>query len=123
MKVLIAEDNTLISKTLEMFLKKEGYETICCMDGLEAMEKIEKYNPDIIVVDIMLPYFSGLEILGKVKQSNSPVPVIVTSAMGQDSVMDEAYGLGADAYIPKPFHIDDLTSHICALTEPEAAVA
>lgn len=121
MKILIAEDDFLILKTLELCLKKEGYKLICCIDGLDAMEKIKATSPDLIIVDIMLPFFSGLEILGKIKQS-CRVPVIVISAMGQQNVVDEAMRLGADGYISKPFNIDLLTSQIARLTTPAVAV-
>ncbi|MCW3110595.1 MAG: response regulator [Segetibacter sp.] len=112
MKILIAEDDSLILKTIELCLKKEGFEMICCLDGLDAMEKIQLLNPDLIIVDIMLPYFSGLEIVGKVKQNGSSTPIIVMSAMGQQGVVDEALKLGADDYIPKPFNIKVLNSMI-----------
>jgi two-component system, OmpR family, response regulator VicR len=116
MKILIAEDDSLILKTMELCLKKEGFEVICSVDGLDAMEKIEAYKPDILILDIMLPYFSGLEIVGKVKQSENPVPTIVLSAMGQQAVADEAIKLGADQYMTKPFNIHSLTAHITRLT-------
>ena len=119
MKILIAEDDSLILKTMELCLKRDGYEMICCSDGLEAMEKIQLHNPDVIIVDIMLPYLSGLEIVGKVKQTNSEVPIIVISAMGQQAVVDEAIKLGADEYISKPFNINVLTSHITRLTSKQ----
>lgn len=112
MKILIAEDDSLILKTMELSLKKEGYEIICCLDGMDAMEKIQSQCPDLIIVDIMLPYFSGLEITGKVKQNGNPTPVIVISAMGQQAVADEAMRLGADDYISKPFNIKVLSSMI-----------
>jgi two-component system response regulator VicR len=116
MKILIAEDDSLILKTMELCLKKDGYEIICCMDGLSAMEKIEQHHPDLIIVDIMLPYFSGLEIVGKVKQNENATPIIVISAMGQQDVVEEALKLGADQYISKPFNIRSLTDHITRLT-------
>ena len=116
MKILIAEDDPFIMKILQMSLNKAGYEFICCIDGLEAMKNIELHKPDIILVDIMLPYFSGLEILGNVKQSAHPVPVIVVSAMGQMSVIDEAMKLGADGYISKPFTMETLFSNINQLS-------
>jgi DNA-binding response OmpR family regulator len=123
MKILIAEDDSLILKTIELCLKRDGFEIICCTDGLEAMEKIERYNPDLIIVDIMLPYFSGLEIVGKVKQHSNSVPIIVISAMGQQTVVEEAMKLGADEYISKPFNIAALTAHINRLTTREEVMA
>lgn len=112
MKILIAEDDTLILKTLQMCLKTDSNEIMGCMDGLEAMEKIESWQPDVIIVDIMLPYFSGLEIVGKIKQFEKQIPVIVMSAMGQQEVVEEALNLGASDYISKPFNINKLTELI-----------
>lgn len=120
MKILIAEDDSLILKTMELCLKRDGFDIICCVDGVEAMEKIDLLKPDLIIVDIMLPYFSGLEIVGKVKQNEHAVPVIVISAMGQQAVVDEAMKLGADEYLSKPFNINTLTSYILNLTSQKA---
>ena len=122
MKILIAEDESLIMKTMELCLKREGHEIICCMDGLIALEKIEENNPDLIILDIMLPYISGLEIVGKVKQMGSTVPIIVISAMGQQAVAEEALKIGANEFISKPFNINELISHISRLTTLEVAV-
>ncbi|MDB5250512.1 MAG: response regulator [Segetibacter sp.] len=120
MKILIAEDDSLILKTMEFCLKREGHEIIACIDGMEAMGKIEETKPDLIILDIMLPYFSGLEIVGKIKQELNAVPVIVISAMGQQEVVEEAMRLGADEYISKPFNITELVSHIARLTATAA---
>lgn len=116
MKILIAEDNMLIAKTLELCLQKDGYQIICSFDGLEAINKIETENPDLIIVDINLPSYSGLEILAKVKQNDAFVPVIVISSEGQQKVIDEARQLGADEFISKPFNINTITSKIERLT-------
>ncbi len=116
MKILIAEDDALSMKIMEWCLKKEGYEVICTIDGIEAMEKINFHQPDLILVDIMLPYFSGLEILSKVKQNGITAPVIVISAMGQQDVIDEALKLGAYGYISKPFNMNELGSYIMQIT-------
>jgi two-component system response regulator VicR len=112
MKILIAEDDSLILRTMELSLKKEGYEVIGCKDGMDAMEKILLHAPDLIIVDIMMPYLSGLEIVGKVRQTGDLTPIIVLSAMGQQAVVDEAMKLGAEDYISKPFNIKVLSSMI-----------
>lgn len=121
MKVLIAEDDSLILRTVQMFLKKEGYDVISCSDGKDALEKFESHNPDLIITDIMLPYLSGLEITGKVKQSANSIPVIITSSMCQQSVTNEAESLGADAFIPKPYNINTLLLNISNLTRYRVA--
>jgi DNA-binding response OmpR family regulator len=122
MKILIAEDESVVLKMMELSLKKIGYEVICCKDGLETMEKVQLDNPDVIVVDIMLPYFSGLEIAGKLRQNGNTVPIIVISALGQQTVVDEALKLGANDYIAKPFNINVLNAKIKEHTGEAASV-
>ena len=114
MKILIAEDEALILQTLELKLKKEGYEVIGCVDGLDALQKIDSEQPDLIITDIMMPYMSGLEVVRKVKNdlSSKNIPVIVLSTMGQESIVEEAYDLGADDYLKKPFSLSELSIRI-----------
>jgi len=72
MKILIAEDEPLMRKTICMKLEKEGYTVDSCVDGKEALQKLEEGFPDIVITDIMLPYASGLEILQFVKKKEQP---------------------------------------------------
>lgn len=118
MKILIAEDEPLILQTLELKLKKEGFEVIGCVDGLDAIQKIDSEKPDLIITDIMMPYMSGLEVVRKVKQDNGgrDIPVIVLSTMGQENIVEEAFDLGADDYLKKPFSLSELTIRIKKLS-------
>lgn len=68
MKILVAEDEPMLLKTIELKLKKEGYEVIATGDGRDAIARIEKDNPDLVISDIMMPYASGLEVVSLVKQ-------------------------------------------------------
>ena len=119
MKILIAEDEPLILQTLELKLKKEGYQVIGCTDGLDALQKIDTEQPDLIITDIMMPYMSGLEVVRKVKQEENPsnIPVIVLSTMGQESIVEEAFELGADDYLKKPFSLSELSIRIKRLAK------
>jgi DNA-binding response OmpR family regulator len=114
MKILVAEDEAIMLKTIELKLKKDEHEVIICSDGKVALQKIEEERPDIIVTDIMLPYSSGLEIVGIVRNGNinKNIPIIILSAMGQESVVEEAFSLGADDYITKPFSLTELSIRI-----------
>jgi DNA-binding response OmpR family regulator len=111
-KVLVVEDNPLMLKTIEMKLKKDGYETICCSDGKTALEKLASEMPDIVLTDIMLPYVSGLEIITVVKAMEKKIPVIIFSSLGQEDVVEEAFSLGADDYITKPLSLTELAIRI-----------
>lgn len=109
MKILVAEDEPLLLKTIQMRLKKEGYEIITATNGKEALNLITSENPDLIITDIMMPYSSGLEIIAEVKQNNKlNIPVIILSAMGQEQTVLEAFNLGADDYVTKPFSPNEL---------------
>jgi DNA-binding response OmpR family regulator len=113
MKILVAEDEMIMLKTIELRLKKDGHEITTCSDGREAIKKIEEINPDLIITDIMMPFASGLEIIEIVKRRNSKrIKIIVLSAMGQENVVLEAFQLGADDYITKPFSPNELSMRV-----------
>ncbi|WP_348823089.1 response regulator transcription factor [Flavobacterium aestuarii] len=109
LKILIAEDDILMIKILEFILKKEGYQVTSCKDGLSAIEKIPVLIPDLIITDIMLPFRSGLEIIGYSKEHFANTPVIVVSSLGEEeSTVVEAFNLGADDFVSKPFNPNEL---------------
>ena len=113
MKILVAEDEPMLLKTIELKLRKEGYEVIATSDGREAMERIEKDNPDMVITDIMMPYASGLEIVNLIRQKIArKIPIIMLSAMEQEKVVLEAFELGADDYITKPFSLNELVIRV-----------
>jgi DNA-binding response OmpR family regulator len=113
MKILVVEDNQLILKVIETKLKKEGYEVINCENGKEAIERISDSLPDLVITDIMLPYNSGLEIVNFVKAKlQKNIPVIVLSGLGQEKTIEEAFKLGADDYMTKPFNLSELLMRI-----------
>lgn len=113
MKVLIAEDDNLIRKTIEIKLAKEGYEVISCSEGASALDSIRTEQPDVVLTDIMLPAVSGLEIVSAVKQSGGKqIKVIVLSTMGQENIVEEAFKLGADDYMTKPFSLTELSIRV-----------
>lgn len=113
MTILVAEDEMIMLKTIELRLKKDGYNVIATQDGMEALRKIEELSPDLIITDIMMPFLSGLEIIETVKKKlGRKTPIIVLSAMGQENVVLEAFQLGADDYITKPFSPNELSMRV-----------
>lgn len=112
MKVLIAEDDNLIRKTIEIRLAKDGYTIISCAEGNEAMDRIRDELPDVVLTDIMLPSVSGLEIVSTVKNMEKAIKVIVLSTMGQENIVEEAFRLGADDYMTKPFSLTELSIRV-----------
>ena len=115
MKLLIIEDEHELSKSIVTYLSSEKYLCEQAFTFSEAMEKIELYDYDCILLDLMLPGGNGLDILREIKRQNNPAGVIIVSA--KDSLEDKVNGLrtGADDYLPKPFHLPELSMRIYAL--------
>lgn len=108
-KILVIEDDILMVKILEFVLRKEGYQITIAKDGIEGLEKIQTFNPDMIITDIILPFKSGLEIISFVKDNHKHIPVIVVSSMGEEErTVMEAFNLGADDFVSKPFNPNEL---------------
>ncbi|WP_159638891.1 response regulator transcription factor [Sphingobacterium composti Ten et al. 2007 non Yoo et al. 2007] len=112
MKILLAEDDELILRTIEHKLKNEGYEVILCRNGKEAIDQTLETRPDLIVTDIMMPFASGIEILSAIQQHNISTNVIVLSSLGQEDVVEEAFTLGASDFMVKPFNPNELLLRI-----------
>ena len=113
MKILIAEDDPLMAALIEANLKSEGYEVIVTTDGREALKKFETENPDLIITDILMPFTSGLELIGIVKSNyEKKTPIIVLSGMGQEAIVMEAFELGSDDFLTKPFNPTELSMRV-----------
>lgn len=113
MRILIVEDDDLMRKTIEFRLKRDGHEVVVTHDGREALEKIAEQMPDLIITDIMMPFTSGLELTGEVRRKyQNTVPIIILSSMGQEDVVMEAFQLGADDFITKPFSPNELSLRV-----------
>lgn len=113
MKILIAEDDELMLRTLEFRLKKDGHEILIARDGQQAIALIDEQQPDLVITDIMMPYSSGMEIVGYIRQKyQQNIKVIVLSGMGQENVILEAFQMGADDYITKPFSPNELSVRV-----------
>lgn len=112
--VLVVEDEPRILNFLRSKLKASGYEVITASNGLEALEQVHCQEPDLIVLDIVMPKMNGFEMLKELR-SFSPIPVIILSAKGGDIDKIKGLGLGADDYLPKPFNPDELVARIEAV--------
>ena len=112
MKILIVEDEPALRELIQHSLEKERYITEVAPDFNTALEKVEIYDYDCILLDIMLPDGSGLDLLNRLKELRKKENVIIISA--KDSLEDKVLGLelGADDYLPKPFHLAELTARI-----------
>ena len=113
-KVLVVDDEKLIVKGIRFSLEQDGMEVDCAYDGEEALEKAKAQEYDLILLDIMLPKYTGVEVCRMIREF-SDVPVVMLTAKGDD--MDKILGLeyGADDYITKPFNILEVKARIKAI--------
>ena len=114
-KILIVEDDPHILLGLEELLKSEGYETAACSRGDEAVAAVGKFQPALIVLDVMLPGASGYDICKQLRAKKISAPILMLTAKGQE--IDKVIGLdlGADDYVTKPFGVRELLARIQAL--------
>ena len=113
MKILVAEDEPLMLMSIVKKLQNDGHEVTGVADGREGLKAFENESPDLIITDILMPYTSGLELIGIVK--NSPggnIPIIVLSGIGEETTVMEAFDLGADDFITKPFNPVELSVRV-----------
>ena len=120
MKILVAEDEPLMLMTIEAKLNNLGFEVVAVSDGQQALKILETYQPDLIITDILMPYTSGLELIGIVKSKNTKLPIIVLSGLGEEEIVLEAFNLGADDFLTKPFKPIDLELRVKRLLKISA---
>lgn len=113
MKILVAEDEPMMLMAIVARLKKDGYEVVSTTDGRQALKVIETDQPDLIITDILMPYTSGLELIGIVKSTSSnKIPILVLSGLGEEETVMEAFQLGADDFLTKPFNAMELSVRV-----------
>ncbi|MET3193065.1 two-component system response regulator VicR [Bacillus sp. OAE603] len=112
-KILIVDDEKPIADILKFNLEKEGFEIVCAYDGDEALQKVDEFLPDLVLLDIMLPIRDGLEVCREIRK-NHEMPIIMITA--KDSELDKVLGLemGADDYVTKPFSTRELLARVKA---------
>jgi len=114
-KVLIVEDEAAMATALEDGFRYEGYEVSVARDGGAALRMLSEIQPDLVILDVMLPKMSGLDVCREARRAGNPVPIIMLTARGQE--IDKVLGLklGADDYITKPFSLEELLARIEAV--------
>ena len=113
MKILLVEDDPEISTMLKTFLSTENYEIITASDGEMACRKFYEEEYSLVLLDLMIPKISGMNVMKKIRES-STVPIIILSAKDTDSDKALGLGLGADDYITKPFSVTEVLARIKA---------
>ncbi|OZC86523.1 DNA-binding response regulator [Rhodococcus sp. 06-412-2C] len=112
--VLVVDDEPTISEAVAARLRGEGYQVVTAVDGPAAVEACARFDPDLVVLDLMLPGFDGLEVCRRI-QASRPVPVLMLTAKSDETDMLVGLGVGADDYLGKPFSMRELVARVHAL--------
>ncbi|MCY1150922.1 MAG: response regulator transcription factor [Sphaerochaetaceae bacterium] len=113
-KILLADDEENITNILRSYLIKEGYETIVANDGKEALRMYKIENPDLIILDLMMPYYSGEQVCKEVRKESRVPIIMLTAKVGEDNLV-KGIDLGADDYIEKPFSPKEIIAKVKAV--------
>lgn len=112
--VLVADDDLDICELLDMKLRQSNYQVHTALDGLQALEMIRSIRPHLVILDIMMPFMSGMDVLRQMRSEPeiADIPVILMTAKRQEKDVDSGFALGVIDYITKPFNLRDLIVHV-----------
>ena len=116
-RLLIVEDDEKIARLLEILFENNGFEVAVAYSGTEGWSLFQQIKPDITVLDLMLPGIDGFELLEKIRSVDEEVGVVVLTARGEIENRIKGLKKGADDYIPKPFHLDELLARVEAVAK------
>lgn len=121
MKILVVDDEQAVRESLRRSLRFNGYEVLTANDGLEAVETVRTENPELLILDVMMPNMDGLEVCRTLRSEGWDRPILVLTA--RDGVSDRVTGLdaGADDYLPKPFALEELLARVRSLVRRASA--
>ena len=113
-KILAVDDEKHIVRLVQVNLERAGYEVVTANDGKEALEKVASENPDLLVLDVMMPYMDGFEVLQNLRRNpgTRDIPVIMLTAKAQDADVFKGWQSGVDCYLTKPFNPMELLSFV-----------
>ena len=114
-RILVIEDNPNLVYGLRINLETEGYDVDVAADGLKGLAKARQYPPDLLVLDLLLPGLEGLAVLKALRADDLPIPVLILTALGDESQKVQGLKLGADDYVTKPFSVKELLARVEAL--------
>lgn len=118
-KILVCDDERHIVRLIQVNLERQGYQVVTAFDGKEGLEKVKTEKPDLCVLDVMMPYMDGFEVLKNLRRDpeTENLPVIMLTAKAQDKDVFEGYHYGADMYLTKPFNPMELVTFVKRITQ------
>lgn len=115
-RVLIVDDEPNIVLSIEFLMRQRGYETCVANDGQMALDEVERFRPDLVLLDVMMPKRDGYEVCQLLRAGNWPdMKIIMLTAKGREAEVAKGLAVGADAYVTKPFSTRDLVEQVDAL--------
>ncbi len=119
LKILVCDDERHIVRLIQVNLERQGYQVVTAFDGKEGLEKVRTEKPDLCVLDVMMPYMDGFEVLKNIRRDpeTENLPVIMLTAKAQDKDVFEGYHYGADMYLTKPFNPMELVTFVKRITQ------
>ena len=115
-RVLIVDDEPNIVTSLTFLMKKSGFETSVARDGDEALAEVERFRPDLVLLDVMMPKRDGFEVCQKLRASGqTQLKIVLLTAKGREAEVAKGLAIGADAYVTKPFSTRDLVDLVNGL--------
>jgi len=122
-RILVVDDEMYIVNILEFTLAGEGWEVVSANNGEDALRKLLKIEPDLVILDVMMPWIDGVEVCRAIKarEESSETPVVLLSAKDRDGDREKGMEAGADLYLTKPFSPARLVEEIRALMNPQGA--
>ncbi len=113
-KILVVDDDNNLCRLLEVYLKQEGYQVFLANNGTQALNKFHELNPNLVILDIMLPELNGWEVCQEIRGS-STTPILMLTAKGEKDDKVKGLDIGADDYVTKPFDPDELVARVKAI--------
>ncbi|MDW8050852.1 MAG: response regulator [Armatimonadota bacterium] len=113
-KILVVDDERHIVRLIQVNLERQGYQVVTAHDGKEALEKVKSEHPDLVVLDVMMPYMDGFEVLRTLRRNpeTADLPVIMLTAKAQDQDVLRGWQEGVDMYLTKPFNPQELITFV-----------
>jgi len=110
-KILIIDDDARLVKNIETYLKRFGYRTDGALNGIDALQRVKTFQPDLIILDLMMPKLDGLEVCRKIRKDKD-IPIIMLTARKEESDIVTGLEIGADDYLTKPFSLRELAARV-----------
>jgi DNA-binding response OmpR family regulator len=121
-KLLIVEQEAVILEILNQRFLADGWTTACCSDGKTAMELMDSFQPNLMLTNILIPFYSGIELLQAARAKSTPIEVVMLALLIDDAVKKQCFEMGAAAYLTKPFDLEIVLQELNKIAQTKQSV-